>query len=565
MLYRSSLRSACVGATFVILLGLPLSLFLSVAAAADGEPKWLSLFDGKSPPTVAPLGQLPLEKNAATFQDGVLHLVDGSTAPGSTLLYQAHWNADPEGAAECEGELKLIAASAGPCGMCLDVANGVHEESLSFYPDRIVLGTAGLSYSMDTTGDFHTYRVRIAGNDIRVFVDGKLAIDGTGKFTQAVQNARNVCEFGAGSSAATGEAVWRRMRCQYRALAESEIVIPEMPNLDVRLGKTVLIQAESFGPSVCQFADGRIAVSGRWSTDGGHTWQNGPLSPDKANLELDGGEVLSLGYATAKRADGKYTLPQRRSLDGWKTETAETGVFDIPRAVPCGGDDGGSNPGFLLEHSLLRLKGGRLMATMYGTYADDQTPAADPPYPASFHFKKYRVIVVFSSDKGKTWGDPVTVASAADLKASQEGPCEAGLARAANGEILCVMRSGGYPGAPPTPCYLSHSRDEGQTWSPPQPILPLGVLPGLCVMQSGIVVCVTGRPGNWLVFSHDDGHTWQGGFCFSQGSWPSTSSYDAVVETAPDTLLAIYDREVVTDQGTLRREIVGTFFTVRRK
>jgi len=565
MLYRISVRRAGVAATFTVVVGLTLSLVMSMStlASAADAPKWLNLFDGKSPPTVAPQGTLPLEKNAATFKDGVLHLVDGSTATGSTLLYVTRWNADPKEAAECEGELKLIAASAGPCGMCIDVANGVHQEDLSFYPDRIELGTAKLSYKMNTTGDFHTYRVRIAGNDIQVFVDGKLAIEGQGKFTCAADNARNVCEFGAGSSSATGEAVWRRMRCQYRAPAQGKIVVPEIPGLDVKLGETIVIVPDSFGPVATQFADGRLTVNGKWSTDGGHTWQNGPASPDKASIELKGGEVLSLGYATSKRVDGKYTLPQRRSLDGWKTVTAETGVLDIPRSVPCGGDDAGSNPGFLLEHSILRLKDGRLMATMYGTYEEDKTPAADPPYPASFHFNKYRTIVVFSSDKGRTWGDPVTVATAP--KISQEGACEAGLARAANGDILCAMRSGGYPGARPTPCYLSRSTNEGKTWSKPQAILDLGVLPGLCVMRNGIVVCVTGRPGNWLVFSRDDGRTWQGGFCFSQGSWPSTSSYNAIFETAPDTIMVFYDREVVTDQGTLRREVAGTFFTVRKK
>jgi hypothetical protein len=105
--------------------------------------------------------------------------------------------------------------------------------------------------------------------------------------------------------------------------------------------------------------------------------------------------VLNLCLQTKKRADGKYTLAQQRSLDGWKTVTRETGVLDIPRSVPCGGDGGEVNAGFLLDHSILRLKDGRLMATTYGNYDEDKTPADNPLYPASFHFNKYRTIMVF--------------------------------------------------------------------------------------------------------------------------------------------------------------------------
>ena len=100
-------------------------------------------------------------------------------------MYRASWNADPDGATELEARVKLIQAAEGPCGQCLDFADGVHEDSVSFYPDRIGLWYAKLDYPMNTTGDFHTYRVRISGKDVQVFVDGRLAIDGKGKFTAA--------------------------------------------------------------------------------------------------------------------------------------------------------------------------------------------------------------------------------------------------------------------------------------------------------------------------------------------------------------------------------------------
>lgn len=347
----------------------------------------------------------------------------------------------------------------------------------------------------------------------------------------------------------------------------SKITVPTIPGLDVKLGATVLIQSGEWYPVVFQFADGRISVgwgnydpkAGKWSSDGGHTWRDGIAPPDEASIELGNGEVLSLGFHTKKRPDGKYDLSQRRSLDGWKTVQEETSVLDIPHTIPCGGDGEGMNEGFLMDHAVLRLKDGRLMATMYGNYDEDKTPPV--AFPAAMLPRQYRTIVVFSSDKGRTWGNPVTVASAPMLATTHIGPCEADLARAANGDILCAMRSGG-----PTPCYLCRSADEGQTWSKPQAILDHGVWPNLCAMKSGIVVCATGRPGDWLVFSKDDGRTWQGAFCFCEGNaYPSISSYNTVLEVAPDTILVIYDRDAANTPSAPRHEIVGTFFTVRKK
>jgi hypothetical protein len=336
------------------------------------------------------------------------------------------------------------------------------------------------------------------------------------------------------------------------------------PTVNATVGQTVLIQPDAWYPSAFQFTDGRISVGwngqateGRWSTDGGRTWRIGTTAPAAASIELGGGEVLSLGFVTAKRADGKYTLPQQRSLNGWTTATPETSVLDIPQSVPSGGDDGNTYPGFFMDHGILRLNDGRLMATMYGNYGEDTTPADG--FPVSYNVRKYRTITVFSSDNGKTWGDPVTVADPSMFAVTHEGPCEADLARTANGDILCAMRASGMPGNL-GPSYISRSTDEGRTWSAPTQMLDRGVWPNLLTMSNGIVVCATGRDGNWLTFSKDNGFTWENELCFlDAGPYPSTSSYINIFEVAPNTLLAVYDRTPASGQG---HEIVGTFFTI---
>ena len=42
-----------------------------------------------------------------------------------------------------------------------------------------------------------------------------------------------------------------------------------------------------------------------------------------------------------------------------------------------------------------------------------------------------------------------------------------------------------------------------------------------------------------------------------------TSSYNTLLQTGPDTVLVIYDRQTVSEQGVPRREIVATPFTVK--
>lgn len=83
-------------------------------------------------------------------------------------------------------------------------------------------------------------------------------------------------------------------------------------------------------------------------------------------------------------------------------------------------------------------------------------------------------------------------------------------------------------------------------------------------MKSGIVACATGRPGNWLVFSLVGGHSWQNEYRFLDESYPICSSNNTVLEVAPDTILVIYDRNAAGGEVTPRREIVGTFFKVKK-
>ncbi len=374
------------------------------------------------------------------------------------------------------------------------------------------------------------------------------------------------------------------------SIAESfKIVVPDIPGIDVSVGESVPIPTEKTAVAF-QFEDGRIVVGPKnnslWSNDNGHTWEQGPEGPgEKVAIDLDGGEILSISRNSKLRPDGKFTLKQRRSLDNWVTVKTEEASLDIPQASFTVTGSGGRVDGFLFHHGILKLANGDLIGTMYGNYEGDVLLCDG--YPTELNQRKYRTVVVFSKDKGHSWGNPVLVAydkmlgrgipddhkmigkSIPETRASrttivpavtQEGFREADLVEAPNGDLICVMRSGGRNPVPeanlfPTPLYCSRSNDGGKSWTPPEQIADRGTCPSLVTMKNGIIVCTYGRPGNWLIFSDDNGKTWKGAFQFG-----TTGSSNYLLEVAHDTIQVYHE----TKDGS-EETVHGTFFKVKKR
>lgn len=73
-----------------------------------------------------------------------------------------------------------------------------------------------------------------------------------------------------------------------------------------------------------------------------------------------------------------------------------------------------------------------------------------------------------------------------------------------DGTFICVMRSGSA-----APMYKTISMDKGVTWSKPEPFTPNGVKPSLMLLDNGVLVLASGRPGVQLRFSFDGkGENW---------------------------------------------------------
>lgn len=529
-----------------------LAVMLSAVALAKAE-SWQAMYDGGFARGIAGWSS-ELTRSEKTGEG--LRVADLSTQKGSGRFYELDWHVNPGQGATVEARLKSVSCSA-PWGVALLVSDGVHEAGVTFFPDRVALTTAELSAPFHTAGAFHTYRVQIRGKDIKVWADETLLLDGTGKFTVAANRNRNKIGFGCASSSATGEAIWQIVRFQGGKIELPQADKPDVAGLEVQIGETQTIIPSGQYISLFKFNDGSIVVGEKRSRDTGKTWQHARAFHVGA-FQFPDGEIVQLGFRTKKtNGDGCFTADLTRSTDNGLTLKKETATIHIPEGAGGTGDDGSWFEGPVADHAIVRLRDGSLLAAMYGQFKTDRVPV--PTMPAKWGCFKYRAFVVRSTDRGRTWDYLATVAY--DPSVGLESFCEPDLLTLPDGDILCFMRTGG-SGGKFTPLYLSRSKDDGKTWSKPEPIADRGVWPNACRMKSGVLVCTYGRPGNWLAFSLDDGRTWRGHFCFDAGG---STSYNSIEEIEPGTLLVVHDGQRLDQDGNLGREVMGTRLTVKQR
>jgi len=198
-----------------------------------------------------------------------------------------------------------------------------------------------------------------------------------------------------------------------------------------------------------------------------------------------------------------------------------------------------------LWRSALEKKDGSLIACAHARYRGD---------------KKARCICYHSTDKGRTWGSESTICY--DPSLPGEGSVEPVMAICANGDLLCVMRTGGG-----RPLMQARSTDGGRTWGEATKTGSLGVDPDLCLMRHGVLACSYGRPGNRIMFSVDGtGRRWTDRlkiYEYRSGSF----GYTGIVEVEPGKLLFVYDRHDAFPEHGGRRTtaIQGVYVTVRRR
>ncbi|MCX6993011.1 MAG: sialidase family protein [Kiritimatiellaeota bacterium] len=557
--------------------------FPALSSLRAEEGGWTYLTDGKSVPTGTAWEG---ERTLVTLIGEGLRISAPLIKGSSGCSYGVAWGASTNYASMVEAKLKIISGSADS-GNSLGLANGTYKLVFTFFPDRIELDQPKKVVPFNTADGFHVYRVELKNKDFRFLADDKLLLDGQGLVTgtEKVYDNRDMLSFGSGPSGAAGEGIWQFIRYKHSGtnmqpsktgilqtpqeenIQQARIGIIQTPHLAITVGRTVSIVPPAEKPessfSFFQYKDGRIVVKNYWSKDGGETWEKGGGGPGVGAVELPDGTVLNTGWmALYSGKQGEYKTTISRTTPDGKTVTEDAKAF-IPDGAESGVNDEGvsHDSAGAFDHGTILLVDGSLLAVMYGRFRDDKVQIP------TFDFKCYktRCWAMRSTDQGKTWNYLSTIAY--DPSIGLESFCEPALLKLPNGDILCFMRTGG-SGWPCryTPLYLSRSTDQGKTWSKPEPIADRGVWPNACRSESGILAVTYGRPFQWLAFSADDGKTWEGHHCFYSPN-KFIQWYNYVATVGKDKFLAIYQRDGEKDPktGEILTEIVGTFFTVKRR
>ena len=190
--------------------------------------------------------------------------------------------------------------------------------------------------------------------------------------------------------------------------------------------------------------------------------------------------------------------------------------------------------------TILELAGGDLLAAMEWAKILPESEWIRRPNGSVWRYR-FGVFIVRSSDGGRSWVlveefDPEKIKPVYGIsdRAVDEGFDEADLRVLANGDILCVFRTGS-----DSPLWQSRSCDGGHTWAAPQPIGWPSVKPRLQVLPNGVLACASGR-GSYgqpqvthVMLSLDGtGRHWEPPFCFHTGpgcSYTSTMQRDGML------------------------------------
>ncbi len=177
--------------------------------------------------------------------------------------------------------------------------------------------------------------------------------------------------------------------------------------------------------------------------------------------------------------------------------------------------------------------------------------------------KMFHNEIFASDDGGYTWRYLSTVSEydpAFKGQPSYEGGNESYMIRLADGDLMNIFRVGG---GERWKLRRSYSHDEGRTWSPADILPAWSVRPSVLRLSNGTIALTTGRPGIYLWIASDPRAThWQeidlmayhnawatdpnvriGSFMSGTRQRFQTTSYTGLVETSPNHLLMVYDRD----------------------
>lgn len=183
------------------------------------ESQWAVTFDGKGKPGrpwEPDPGSTRIEEE---LTPAGFRIADAGTVSGDYRYYRAGWGMADGGTGVIEARVKVIGGI-----NCVIFGTGHSGDRLRLTPEGFRLHhNSRLKVEMNTTDDFHLYRIELNGREVRVFVDGVLKLTDP----NALAPRRYRCEvaFGAASSSEVGEAVWGSVRAQAKDIVCRDLLI----------------------------------------------------------------------------------------------------------------------------------------------------------------------------------------------------------------------------------------------------------------------------------------------------------------------------------------------------
>ncbi len=184
-----------------------------IEIAVDPQPpddgQWTIAYEADKLPAKPWMRDTGSPRTSERFANGTLVIADRGIVPGDFHYYRYPWGADPVGKSVVEARVKVISGLSR-----IIISNSLAQERLELFPDRIELWSRKtIRYAMDTTKDFHVYRIVTQGKNVKVYVDGELRLDGSGAYVKDGAGRNEIC-FGASDSTNVGEACWDYVRAR---------------------------------------------------------------------------------------------------------------------------------------------------------------------------------------------------------------------------------------------------------------------------------------------------------------------------------------------------------------